>query len=241
MDRQYWLDVDLDFFNEADDPVEELAALLNTVSKSTPAAIMVEHHRAVAHVRRAILSGYLRTPFTVLHVDQHHDFYRGPYRKTMHCGNLGYFLETEWYDCFTWVASDEADKVFTTCLDDWDEAQEWLWEQGKEVEFIRHHPWKTQGWSPERIGYATFAVSPDYLNDSLLDCAEDMVKLVSKHFGLTTTVVPPNPSRPCGYHEQPQPNIHLPWRWGTSSENAGVIDLRLRDNIATGRLRCRPG
>lgn len=220
MGRQDWLDVDLDFFNGTDDPIEELAALLNTVSKNTPAAIVVEHHRVVAHVRRAIRSGHLHTPFTVLHVDQHHDFYRGPNRRTMHCGNFGYFLEKKWYDRFTWVASDESDQ------NDWEEAVVWLLGQRKKVNVVRHCPWKKPSWNPNRVGYATFAVSPDYLSCSLLDCAEDMVKLVTKHFGLTTTVALKE------FGDNPDD-------WGTIMQCNGLLDFRPRDNIATGRLRCR--
>lgn len=227
MGRHDWLDVDLDFFNGADDPVEELATLLNTVNPSTPAAIVVEHHRVVAHVRRAIRSGYLRTPFTVLHVDEHHDFYHGSYCKTMHCGNFGYFLEKKWYDRFTWVANDHA-----IMDDDWSTAQAWLRKHKKKVEVTRTYPWKKRSWSPSRIKYATFAVSPDYLEGDTLDCAEDMVKLVAKRFGLTTTIVPTS-------------QTHTEWpgaveQWGTARDRGGVIDLSLRDNIATGRLPCRP-
>lgn len=227
MGRYDWLDVDLDFFNGTSDPVGELASLLGTVKPSTPAAIVVEHHRVVAHVRRAIRSGCLHTPFTVIHVDEHHDFYGGCRCRTMCCANFGYFLERKWYDRFTWVAS-----VHAIRDDDWDKAQAWLRKHRKKVEFIRHYPWEKQGWNPNRIGYATFAVSPDYLEGGLLDCAEDMVKLVSKHFGLTTTVVPTSRE----HTEWPG----TPEQWGTIRQRGGVADLRLRDNIATGRLRCRP-
>lgn len=235
MGRQDWLDVDMDFFNGSDDPVEELAALLDAVKPSTPAAIMVEHHRVVAHVRRAVRLGHLHTPFTVLHVDEHHDFYHGPHRKTMDCGNFGYFLKGKWYDRFTWVASDESYHD-----SDWDEATTWLRKRRKKVDVVRHYPWRKRGWNPNRIGYATFAVSPDYLNCVLLDCAEDMVKLVTKHFGLTTTVVIKELGGGCP-DENPDDWGGDPKDWGTARQCDGLRVFSPRDNIATGRLRCRPG
>ena len=66
------LDIDLDYFNLMDDPVQRLSQLLAWAA--CPVRFVVEnHHQAYRRWMDCIENGRLREPQYILHVDEHHD------------------------------------------------------------------------------------------------------------------------------------------------------------------------
>ena len=66
------LDIDLDYFNYFDNPVQRLRALL--VWAGRPVDFMVErHHRVLSKWNKYIKDSTISTPTHILHVDEHHD------------------------------------------------------------------------------------------------------------------------------------------------------------------------
>ena len=66
------LDIDLDYFNLVDSPVQRLAQLLDWAE--CPVSFVVEnHHKALRRWRNSVKKGNLRKPQYILHVDEHHD------------------------------------------------------------------------------------------------------------------------------------------------------------------------
>jgi hypothetical protein len=66
------LDIDLDYFNLADDPVRRLRELLAWAGR--PVDFEVErHHQALGRWRTLVKRGRLAPPTHILHVDEHHD------------------------------------------------------------------------------------------------------------------------------------------------------------------------
>ncbi len=66
------LDIDLDYFNLMETPVQRLAALLEWAGR--PVSVVVEnHHEALRCWKRCIGNGQIDEPQHILHVDEHHD------------------------------------------------------------------------------------------------------------------------------------------------------------------------
>lgn len=248
--RNIWLDVDLDYFNYADDPKLEVRKLLVQLLPSTPAVIVVEHHRVVAHVRRAVGSGALSTPCTVLHVDHHHDYYKddawrtgtGGKRTVSDCGCFMYFLEKQWYDDVVWIAPPDGSAEIYCNM--WISAKRWLRRNGKKASCTEQIPWVERKWHrkwhKDRVGFITFTVSPDYLEDTMRDSIEKIIGMIAKHFSLDTTVEPAiavpdgllsGTPDACGCPST------SPKDWCTVIRRNGKTIVRNRDNIASGRLK----
>ena len=66
------LDIDLDYFNLMDNPVQRLSQLLAWAA--CPVTFVVEnHHQAFRRWMDCVEKGSLREPQYILHVDEHHD------------------------------------------------------------------------------------------------------------------------------------------------------------------------
>jgi hypothetical protein len=66
------LDIDLDYFNLMDNPVQRLSQLLAWAA--CPVTFVVEnHHQAFRRWMDCVENGRLREPQYILHVDEHHD------------------------------------------------------------------------------------------------------------------------------------------------------------------------
>ena len=146
----------------------------------------VEHHQFLPQLRRWIKSGEVKTPFNVLNIDAHHDYYRtfylypsgkltDPTRSKLNCGNWGYHLPTSWYNRFTWVHNQQKES------DDWDKAQKWLTDKNiKSSVRTRHRLSRLRG----EIVAATFCVSPDFVNVETMPHIPEIVDIVANHFNM---------------------------------------------------------
>ncbi len=66
------LDIDFDYFNLMDNPVQRLAQLLEWAD--CPVSFVTEsHHEVLRWWRSSIKKGHLHEPQYILHVDEHHD------------------------------------------------------------------------------------------------------------------------------------------------------------------------
>ena len=66
------LDIDLDYFNLIDNPVQRLVELLAWAD--CPVSFVVEnHHESLRWWKNYVKKGSLREPEYILHVDEHHD------------------------------------------------------------------------------------------------------------------------------------------------------------------------
>jgi len=66
------LDIDLDYFNDIEDPVQQLSNLLTWAGR--PVDFIVEEHQVVLkHWQEYLKKRKLPSPMHILHVDEHHD------------------------------------------------------------------------------------------------------------------------------------------------------------------------
>jgi hypothetical protein len=66
------LDIDFDYFNLVENPVQRLEQLLSWAD--CPVSFIAEnHHEVLSWWRKCIKKGQLREPQFILHVDEHHD------------------------------------------------------------------------------------------------------------------------------------------------------------------------
>ena len=87
------LDIDLDYFCLAKNPVERLRSLLAWTG--SPVAFVTEKHNKVLPFWKSLIKRYRLTPPThILHVDEHHDMMDE--RKTPNIGNFMRHAMTEW-------------------------------------------------------------------------------------------------------------------------------------------------
>ena len=174
------LSVDLDWLNGANDPIDKRKELLSHVPKNVPAIMTVEHHEFLSPLRRWIRSGKIKTPFNVINVDEHHDYYFNnppfdPFGNGVNCGVWGYRLQLDWYERYTWVHNKQPE------FSGWDEAQDWLTNVGIPSSVRSHH---RLGELRSDIVAAVFCVSPDYLDFEMWDVIHEVVEVVVQHFGL---------------------------------------------------------
>jgi len=138
----------------------------------------IEHHEILPPIKQWVDEGIVQTPFRIINIDEHHDYYRGqppydPNGKAIGCGNWGYRMPLEWYDTFTWVYNN------TECDYDWDYAKDWMKERGIRA-YKRNQHRLSQLVS--KIVAAVFCVSPDYMTDDVLDITPKAIETVANHF-----------------------------------------------------------
>ncbi len=87
------LDIDLDYFNLSEKPIEQLARLLAWADG--PVSFTVEkHHDSLRRWKSYVRTGKLREPKYILHVDEHHDMMNE--RRTPNIANVIYHAMRIW-------------------------------------------------------------------------------------------------------------------------------------------------
>ena len=133
----------------------------------------MEHHEFLPQLRRWIKSRTVKTPFNVVNVDEHHDYYYYDNLPGDPCGTWGYQLQLGWYNKYTWVKNKRSEVY------DWEDVQNWFDDIGlKCSKRLRHRLGELNG----DIVAAVFCVSPDYLIDEMIDCISNAVEIVARHF-----------------------------------------------------------
>jgi len=90
------LDIDLDYFNLAKDPIRALRHLLHWASR--PVDFVVERHsHAFQRWKRRFRAGSIPAPSHILHVDEHHDMMDE--RANTNIGNVMYQAMRTWPRC----------------------------------------------------------------------------------------------------------------------------------------------
>jgi hypothetical protein len=90
------LDIDLDYFNLFDDPLDRLNELLDWANRPVD-KVVDHHHKSYKYWQQAIAKRSLATPQFILHVDEHHDMLGE--EKPIQFGNFLYFARRQWPDC----------------------------------------------------------------------------------------------------------------------------------------------
>lgn len=170
------ISIDLDWLNDQEFPIDKLIELLKYIPPETPAIMTVEHHEFLLQLRKWVESGKVQTPFQVLNIDEHHDYYNN--RRTTDCGNWGYHIPREWYNRYTWVNNSlgEYDSY-------WRHARKWL-KKHKIPHSFRRKRHRLSELKTEMVA-AIFCVSPDYLSGSMYHHIYDAVEVVADHFEMT--------------------------------------------------------
>ena len=180
------ISVDLDWLNGASDPLGKLRNLLRHIPPTVPSVMTVEHHEFLPKLRRWVKQGKVLTPFNIVNIDEHHDYYcnEPPYDPAgdgINCGVWGYRIPLEWYERYTWVHNGSA------VMCDWEQAESWFVDVGKPYSVRNRH---RLGELSGEIVAAVFCVSPDYLDYELWDHATEAVEIVARHFKLKKAPVP---------------------------------------------------
>lgn len=172
------ISVDLDWLNGARCPIGKLKELLQYIPREIPVVMTIEHHQFLPHLRRWIKSGKIQTPFNIINLDEHHDYYINcppfhPGGTKTNCGNWGYRLPQKWYSRFTWVQNSSPTSV------DWTAAQQWLKERNIASSARNRHGLSRL---KSKIVAATFCVSPNYMEENILNHSVNIVEIVASHF-----------------------------------------------------------
>ncbi|MBN1629680.1 MAG: UPF0489 family protein, partial [Thermoleophilia bacterium] len=101
------LDIDLDYFNLADDPVQRLRELLAWAGRPVDFSVD-KHHHALRRWRASVKRGRLAAPTHVLHVDEHHDMMDT--RASPNIANFIYHAMRQWPGCRVhWLVDEPID------------------------------------------------------------------------------------------------------------------------------------
>lgn len=90
------LDIDLDYFNLFDEPLDRLNELLDWANRPVD-KVVDHHHKSFKYWRQALAKRSLAAPQFILHVDKHHDMLGET--KPVQFGNFLYFAMRQWPDC----------------------------------------------------------------------------------------------------------------------------------------------
>ena len=90
------LDIDLDYFGTADDPVRRFEKLLKWAGRPVD-VIVDQHHHVLRRWKAAIKRGRLSAPTHILHVDEHHDMMNE--RRQPNIANVMVQAMQPWPDC----------------------------------------------------------------------------------------------------------------------------------------------
>lgn len=180
MTKNIWLNVDLDYFNFSNDPLGDLDDLLCMLDPSILCAVTVEHHTVLKHLKRVVRDGVLKTPFNVIHVDQHHDFYYNSLLgKVIDCGNFMHSLPLDKCESITWFQNTSPEEA------DWDDASRMLLKKkGIITRKTKIKPWEEKKINWKKIRFVTFTISPDYCEDPVLANMMYMTEEIERKFDL---------------------------------------------------------
>jgi hypothetical protein len=90
------LDIDLDYFNLLDDPLDRLNELLDWAKRPVD-KIVDHHHKSLEYWKQALAKRSLAAPQFILHVDEHHDMLSET--RPIQFGNFLYFAMQRWPEC----------------------------------------------------------------------------------------------------------------------------------------------
>jgi len=148
------LDIDLDYFQFVDAPLDRLNEILRWANR--PVDRLVEHHQeSLEYWVDAIRKRSLSAPQFILHVDEHHDMLSE--RKPINCGNCLYFAMRRWPQC----------RVHWQINDPIDSPSMWLSEEAwaSVAKRFTMGPRRKRGWPKPDI--VTVCTSPGFLEESL--------------------------------------------------------------------------
>ena len=168
------LDIDLDYFEFLDRPVQRLDELLGWAER--PVDAVFDHHRKALELwTQATKRSKLATPQFILHVDQHHDMLGE--RLPLNSGNFLFFAMRRWSKCRVhWLV----DMVI-------DSPRQWLSERAWRSVAQRfsgsdHLP---LGWpKPDLV---TVCTSPGFVNEAL---SRQLLKRIGRLKEMTGPVAP---------------------------------------------------
>jgi len=101
------LDIDLDYFNLASDPIRALSEML--VWANRPIDVLADNHAdAMRRWVKLVASGKLSPPTHILHADEHHDMM--DQKNTINVANVMYHAMSRWPKCRVyWMVEDSID------------------------------------------------------------------------------------------------------------------------------------
>jgi len=174
--------IDLDFFNDQKQPLSKLQKLLKHIPRRTPAVVTVEHHEFIPQLQKWIKSGRVKTPFNIINIDKHHDYYYNvaPYHPEgteINCGNWGFRLPIEWYNRYTWVYGN-----YYNDWSDWPEAEKWLADRGIQYSTRKKH--RLDSLKTKFVAVVA-CISPDYLCKNMQDNVIQAINIVANYFKLS--------------------------------------------------------
>ena len=148
------LDIDLDYFNLVESPIQRLVELLAWAD--CPVAFIVEnHHKAFARWKNRVKRGMLAPPTYILHVDEHHDMMDE--RKNSNIANFMYHAMRTWQDCRVhWLVQQRIDSPHMWLSDD-------VW--GSFASRFSVSPHRPRGWP--RPDLVSMCSSPNFLDEDL--------------------------------------------------------------------------
>ena len=188
-----WVDIDLDVFNKLRDPLASYQQVLDRIPRHVSACLVSQHHQVLPCLREAINYGAIVSPFRIVHIDQHHDFYPEP-RKHPDCATYMWHVPSSCYTEFTWLHHKDPEYC------NWSDVVEKLRRRGKKV---RARKWDSRHyWRMDTVGFVSVALSPDYIVEMDIDLLRDMIDLTVEWFGLgyrLETIYDGDPFMPSGW------------------------------------------
>jgi hypothetical protein len=149
------LDIDLDYFNHFNNPIQRLNNLLSWADCPL-VGIVAKHHKVLPLWNRYIEKHRLRTPSHILHVDEHHDMMNQ--KQTGNIANITYRAMVSWPKCKVfWIVNERIDSP-SMWLDDevWHELR------------LRFRTGKKLPQWP-RPDFMTICTSPEFVKNELLE------------------------------------------------------------------------
>ena len=168
------LDIDLDYFNLIDNPVQRFAQLLAWAD--CPLLFVVEnHHEALRLWRNYVKKGILREPKYILHVDEHHDMMDE--KTTPNIANLIYHAMQTWSEVRVhWLVEEAIDSPAMWLSDD-----TWMI-LSRRFTWGSHRPRKWP--KPQMVSVCT---SPEFVLDNR---RKDLLTIVEKSISAKQGAVP---------------------------------------------------
>ena len=148
------LDIDLDYFNLVENPIQRLVGLL-TWADCLVAFVVENHDQVFVRWKDRVKSGMLAPPTYILHVDEHHDMMDE--RKNSNIANFMYHAMRTWQDCRVhWLVQQRIDSPSMWLSDD-------VWGSFKPRFSVSPH--RPRGWP--RPNLVSVCSSPDFLDKDL--------------------------------------------------------------------------
>jgi len=174
------LSIDLDWFNGCDKPSDKLTDILQHVPRNVPSILTIEHHQFLPHLKRWVKRKKIDTPFDIVNIDEHHDYYVNGYPYSpdgyaTNCGVWGFRIPTNWYRRYIWVRNEYRGGT----SDDWEFACRWMKKRNitPKVSTTRD-PSKFM----DNIVAVVACISPDYIDKAMLkENGEQLINQLANH------------------------------------------------------------